>query len=45
VVGLSGVGHMGVKVAKAMGHHVTVISSSNKKRAEAMDDQGATRTW
>jgi cinnamyl-alcohol dehydrogenase len=45
VVGLGEVGHIGVKVAKAMGHHVTVISSSNKKRAEAMDDQGATRTW
>ncbi|VAI45184.1 unnamed protein product [Triticum turgidum subsp. durum] len=41
ILGLGGVGHMGVKVAKSMGHHVTVISSSNKKRAEAMDDLGA----
>ncbi|KAM7482463.1 hypothetical protein LguiB_007046 [Lonicera macranthoides] len=37
ILGLGGVGHMGVKIAKAMGHHVTVISSSNKKRAEALD--------
>lgn len=41
ILGLGGVGHMGVKVAKSMGHHVTVISSSNKKRAEAVDDLGA----
>ncbi|KAK1291671.1 Cinnamyl alcohol dehydrogenase 2 [Acorus calamus] len=41
ILGLGGVGHMGVKIAKAMGHHVTVISSSDKKRGEAMDDLGA----
>ncbi|XP_020265557.1 probable cinnamyl alcohol dehydrogenase [Asparagus officinalis] len=41
ILGLGGVGHMGVKIAKAMGHHVTVISSSDKKRKEAMDDLGA----
>lgn len=41
ILGLGGVGHMGVKVAKAMGHHVTVISSSDKKRAEAVDHLGA----
>lgn len=41
VLGLGGVGHMGVKFAKAMGHHVTVISSSDKKRAEAVDHLGA----
>ncbi|KAL6013309.1 cinnamoyl-Coa reductase [Asimina triloba] len=41
ILGLGGVGHMGVKIAKAMGHHVTVISSSNKKRKEAMDHLGA----
>ncbi|KAF5207473.1 Cinnamyl alcohol dehydrogenase [Thalictrum thalictroides] len=41
ILGLGGVGHMGVKVAKAMGHHVTVISSSDKKKVEAMDDLGA----
>ncbi|CAH2076893.1 unnamed protein product [Thlaspi arvense] len=41
ILGLGGVGHMGVKIAKAMGHHVTVISSSNKKREEALQDLGA----
>ncbi|KAJ9175246.1 hypothetical protein P3X46_013818 [Hevea brasiliensis] len=41
ILGLGGVGHMGVKIAKAMGHHVTVISSSDKKRAEAMEHLGA----
>ncbi|XP_059644201.1 probable cinnamyl alcohol dehydrogenase 1 [Cornus florida] len=41
ILGLGGVGHMGVKIAKAMGHHVTVISSSEKKREEAMDHLGA----
>ncbi|XP_052210982.1 cinnamyl alcohol dehydrogenase 1-like [Diospyros lotus] len=41
ILGLGGVGHMGVKIAKAMGHHVTVISSSEKKRVEALDHLGA----
>lgn len=41
ILGLGGVGHMGVKLAKALGHHVTVISSSNKKREEALDHLGA----
>ncbi|CAI9304138.1 unnamed protein product [Lactuca saligna] len=41
IVGLGGVGHMGVLIAKAMGHHVTVISSSDKKRDEAMNVLGA----
>ncbi|XP_073099871.1 cinnamyl alcohol dehydrogenase 2 isoform X1 [Elaeis guineensis] len=41
IMGLGGVGHMGVKIAKAMGHHVTVISSSDRKRTEAMDHLGA----
>ncbi|KAJ8450977.1 hypothetical protein Cgig2_032602 [Carnegiea gigantea] len=41
ILGLGGVGHMGVKIAKAMGHHVTVISSSDKKRGEALDHLGA----
>lgn len=41
ISGLGGVGHMGVKIAKAMGHHVTVISSSEKKKAEAIDHLGA----
>ncbi|KAI8011386.1 putative cinnamyl alcohol dehydrogenase [Camellia lanceoleosa] len=38
ILGLGGVGHMGVKIAKAMGHHVTVLSSSDKKREEALED-------
>lgn len=41
IVGLGGVGHMGVLIAKAMGHHVTIISSSDKKRDEAMNVLGA----
>ena len=41
VLGLGGVGHMGVKIAKAMGHHVTVISSSGRKRGEAVGHLGA----
>ncbi|CAA2964372.1 cinnamyl alcohol dehydrogenase 1 [Olea europaea subsp. europaea] len=41
ILGLGGVGHMGVKIAKAMGHHVTVISSSMKKKEEALDHLGA----
>ncbi len=35
VVGLGGLGHMGVKFAKAMGAHVTVLSSSDKKREDS----------
>ena len=35
VVGLGGLGHMGVKLAKAMGAHVTVLSHSPKKREDA----------
>ncbi|KAA8531650.1 hypothetical protein F0562_006633 [Nyssa sinensis] len=41
ILGLGGVGHLGVLLAKAMGHHVTVISSSDKKREEALDHLGA----
>ncbi|KAL6494689.1 cinnamoyl-Coa reductase [Orobanche gracilis] len=41
ILGLGGVGHMGVKIAKAIGHHITVISSSDKKREEALDHLGA----
>lgn len=41
IVGLGGVGHMGVLIGKALGHHVTVISSSDKKRDEAMVVLGA----
>ncbi|RWR78053.1 cinnamyl alcohol dehydrogenase 1 [Cinnamomum micranthum f. kanehirae] len=32
---------MGVQIAKAMGHHVTVISSSDRKREEALEHLGA----
>ena len=35
VVGLGGLGHMGVKIAKAMGAHVTMISHSASKQADA----------
>ncbi|KAG1363335.1 putative cinnamyl alcohol dehydrogenase [Cocos nucifera] len=41
ILGLGGVGHIGVLIAKAMGHHVTVISSSDKKREEALQHLGA----
>lgn len=36
VVGLGGLGHMGVKFAKAFGAHVTVLSHSPSKREAAM---------
>lgn len=35
VVGLGGLGHMGVKFARALGAHVTIISSSPGKRDDA----------
>jgi uncharacterized zinc-type alcohol dehydrogenase-like protein len=35
IVGLGGLGHMGVKFAKALGAHVTVFSHSPKKEADA----------
>ncbi|KAL2609552.1 hypothetical protein R1flu_028125 [Riccia fluitans] len=41
VVGLGGVGHMAVKFAKAMGMHVTVISTSPSKEEEAKKSLGA----
>ncbi|CAL0316368.1 unnamed protein product [Lupinus luteus] len=41
ILGLGGVGHMGVKIAKAFGHKVTVISSSDKKKNEALEHLGA----
>ncbi|XP_050205633.1 probable cinnamyl alcohol dehydrogenase [Mercurialis annua] len=37
ILGLGGVGHLAVLIAKAMGHHVIVISSSDKKKQEAFD--------
>jgi len=36
VVGLGGLGHMGVKLAKALGSHVTVLSHSPSKREDAL---------
>jgi cinnamyl-alcohol dehydrogenase len=41
ILGLGGVGHLGVLIAKAVGHHVTVISSSDKKKTEALGHLGA----
>lgn len=35
VVGLGGLGHMAVKIAAAMGSHVTVLSQSAKKKPDA----------
>ena len=47
VVGLGGLGHMGVKIARAMGAQVTVLSTSPSKREDALalgaDDFAATR--
>jgi uncharacterized zinc-type alcohol dehydrogenase-like protein len=36
VVGLGGLGHMAVKIAKALGTEVTVLSTSERKRPDAM---------
>jgi len=36
IVGLGGLGHMGVKIAHAMGAHVTVLSHSPGKRDDAL---------
>ncbi len=36
VMGLGGLGHMGVKLAHALGAHVTVLSHSASKRADAL---------
>jgi len=36
VIGLGGLGHMAVKLARAMGAEVTVFSTSEKKRADAI---------
>ena len=35
VVGLGGLGHMGVQIAKAMGADVTVVTTSKEKQADA----------
>ena len=36
VVGLGGLGHMGVKFARAFGAHVVVLTTSEKKKADAL---------
>jgi Zn-dependent alcohol dehydrogenases len=36
IVGLGGLGHMGVKIARALGAEVTVLSQSDKKREDAL---------
>lgn len=36
IMGLGGLGHMGVKIASALGADVTVLSHSDKKREDAM---------
>ena len=36
ILGLGGLGHMGVKIAKAMGATVTVLSHSGNKRGDAL---------
>lgn len=41
VVGLGGLGHMAVQLGKAMGCEVTVISTSEKKKDEAVNELGA----
>lgn len=37
VIGLGGLGHMGVKLAKALGADVTVFSTSEEKQADALE--------
>lgn len=37
IMGLGGLGHMGVKIARALGAEVTVLSHSEKKREDAMN--------
>lgn len=36
IMGMGGLGHMGVKLAHALGAHVTVISHSDRKRDDAL---------
>ena len=37
VVGIGGLGHMGVKIAHAMGAHVVAFTTSDSKRQDALD--------
>jgi D-arabinose 1-dehydrogenase-like Zn-dependent alcohol dehydrogenase len=41
VSGLGGLGHLAVLFAKAMGNHVTVLSTSTSKKEEALNELGA----
>ncbi|GLT46901.1 hypothetical protein SLA2020_206280 [Shorea laevis] len=41
IVGLGGLGHVGVRLAKALGSKVTVISTSPSKKNEALEHLGA----
>ncbi|KAJ6288725.1 hypothetical protein OIU76_024663 [Salix suchowensis] len=41
ILSLGGVGHVGVLIEKAMGHHVIFSSSSDKKWEEALKHLGA----
>lgn len=41
IVGLGGLGHIAVKFAKAFGAKVTVISTSNNKKQDAIEKYGA----
>ena len=41
IVGLGGLGHLAVKFAKAFGCKVTVISTSPRKKKEAIEHLGA----
>lgn len=43
VVGLGGLGHMAVKFGKTFGLNVTVLSTSESKRKEAIEELGADR--
>ena len=36
ILGLGGLGHMGVKIARALGADVTVLSHSEKKREDSL---------
>ena len=38
VVGMGGLGHMAVKIGKAMGCHVTVVSRNNEKKKTCIED-------
>ncbi|KAG0557010.1 hypothetical protein M758_11G092300 [Ceratodon purpureus] len=41
VCGLGGLGHLAVRFAKAMGNHVTVLSTSESKKEAALNELGA----